>query len=106
MKNKFDPKCSPYCPNKGKVQLTTTFSTAVEKIPDLRVSDTAISAPEPAVNSVTSSVYAVMKFSICSNKQDNPDHRTVLHRCQSCNMKQKIFIKLLSDTLRIQNMRS
>ncbi|KAG9277693.1 hypothetical protein AMEX_G7723 [Astyanax mexicanus] len=94
---------------KGKVQLTTTLSTAVEKIPNLRVSDTAISTPEPAVNSVTGSVYAlelraVMKCSICGNKQDKLDHRTVFHRCQSCNMKQKTatFIKLLSGMLRIQ----
>ncbi|XP_076870349.1 uncharacterized protein LOC143521407 [Brachyhypopomus gauderio] len=93
----------------GKCQLTTTLNTAVDKIPDLNVSDTQSASAEPALTTLVAAILALdIKAStlclICNTNQQTLDERKKFHRCEKCNFLQTTsrYSKWMRGTVKIK----
>ncbi|XP_076877157.1 uncharacterized protein LOC143526566 [Brachyhypopomus gauderio] len=79
---------------KGRIQLSATLSTEVDKIEALDVPDAADAAVELQLNSATGTIRALeiratTQCLFCCSNQDTFDPTSNFHRCQSCKMLQK-----------------
>ncbi|XP_072555068.1 uncharacterized protein [Paramormyrops kingsleyae] len=94
----------------GKVELTTTVESMIEKICDLDVGDADAVQEEESVVTVKASICgaeikASLKCALCGSRQDTWDSQSRFARCQSCRMLQKsgAFSKVLRGTLKVKN---